>query len=79
MQHLPGLTLELRVNQYRSLDGVPVMSVMRRRLERPFKIAVIRVEGDDAASEEIITGSASSIQRTAVGFPVPQYRRLRSA
>ena len=48
-QQLARLTFEYRVQQDRSLIGVPVMGVMRRVLEMPFQPSRVGVEGEHAA------------------------------
>src|SRR5205807_9311587 len=53
-QHLSRLAVELSVDQHWSLDGIQIVRIVRRRLERPDQFAGIAVQGDDAACVEVL-------------------------
>src|SRR5882724_9425391 len=61
-QHLLGLAVKIRINEDRSLDGIPVMSIVRRRLERPHQLAVVGIQGNDTAGVEVVARASRTIQ-----------------
>lgn len=47
--HLPQMPVELAIKRHRSLDVVPVMTIMRRTLDEPHGLARIRIQRHNRA------------------------------
>src|SRR5207248_10606103 len=68
------LALELGVEENWSLDSVPVVHVVWRRLKIPDKLPGVGIQGHDGASEEIVAGAPFACEH-GIGVaraPIPQ-------
>ncbi len=54
------------VHQHRVAHCVPIVYIMRSELEIPLEFSGIRVESDQAASKEIVTGTHVAIHIRAL-------------
>src|SRR5438270_2457857 len=53
-QHLARSPFEFSIDQNRNFDGIPIVRVVRRRLETPDQLAGVGIEGHNAAGPGIV-------------------------
>src|SRR5438094_5341638 len=56
------LTAKHSVNQNGSFRGVVVEEVVRSELKKPFELAVVRIEGQQAIGIKVVTGTRSAVE-----------------
>jgi len=70
-EHLLLLAVKISVDQNWSFDGIPIVRIVRRSLERPHQLARLRIQRDDGARVKIIAWPrrAGSGQESGCRFP----------